>query len=49
MNINACVYGWGGCVVWVVLEEYEWIGKRGEEDLHHYILFVSLKENNSLD
>ena len=33
-----CVYGWGG---WGVLEGWECIGRRGEEKLHHYIIFVT--------
>ena len=44
--------GWGGWVKWSALERYEWIGKRGEsglekwrEELHHYMIFVTLKEN----
>ena len=38
------VSGWVG---WGVLEGYEWI-ERGEEELHHYMVFVTLKENSSL-
>ena len=32
------MYGWGG---WGVLEECECIGRRGEEKLHHYVIFVT--------
>ena len=29
-------------------ERYDGIGRRGEEELQHYIVFVALKENSSL-
>ena len=40
----------GGVGGWIggMLEGYEWIGRRGEEELHHYIIFVSLTENSPL-
>ena len=43
------IYGWGDWVGWDVLEGYGWIGRRERlEELHHYIIFVTLKENSSL-
>ena len=43
-GVCACVrvrggYGWGG---WDVLEGWGRIGRRGEEKLHHYTIFVTL-------
>ena len=40
VKIDVWVYGWGGWVGWGVLKGYKWIGRRGEEKLHHYIIFV---------
>ena len=39
-----CVRGWVYMFIWWgVLEGWECIGKEGEEKLHHYIIFVTLK------
>ena len=38
VNMNLCVCKWGG---WQgVLEGYMWIGRRGEEKLHHLKNFL---------